>query len=280
MISIDAHQHFWKYDKLRHNWISDEMAVIRRDFLPEHLSGILQENEIEGCIAVQADQSAEETRFLLELSDTNDFIKGVVGWVDLQAPDIEEQLSSYSPFKKLKGFRHILQGETQRDLCLKDSFLNGIARLEQFGFTYDILIHEDQLQYIPEFVSRFPDQRFVLDHMAKPDIKSGEIHHWRKAIELVAVHENVSCKISGMVTEADLKTWKQGDFLPYLDVVVNAFGMKRIMYGSDWPVCLAAGNYNAIMQIVRSYFASFSASEQQLFFADNAKDFYRLDTTR
>lgn len=280
MNSIDAHQHFWKYDKLRHDWIGDEMAVIRRDFLPEHLSGILQDNEVEGCIAVQADQSAEETSFLLELSANHDFIKGVVGWVDLQAPDIEEQLEVYSSFKKIKGFRHILQGERQRDLCLKDSFLNGIARLGQFDFTYDILINEDQLRYIPEFVSRFPEQRFVIDHLAKPAIKNGEIQHWRKAIELVAAHENVSCKLSGMVTEADLKTWKQSDFLPYLDVVVNAFGTKRVMYGSDWPVCLAAGNYTAILQIVRSYFASFSADEQQLFFADNAKEFYRLGITR
>ena len=158
-MKIDAHQHFWKYDTLRHNWISDEMAVIRRDFLPEHLSGVLVENKVDGCIAVQADQSVEETEFLLQLAASHDFIKGVVGWIDLQADNINEQLENYTWYNRLKGFRHILQAEKQRDLCLENSFQRGIALLEQYGFTYDILIHQDQLPFIPEFVSRFPNQR-------------------------------------------------------------------------------------------------------------------------
>lgn len=276
-MKIDAHQHFWKYDTRRHDWISEEMAVIRRDFLPEHLAGVLAENKVDGCIAVQADQSVEETEFLLQLAASHDFIKGVVGWVDLQAADLQRQLENYSQFKKLKGFRHILQGEAQRDLCLEQSFQDGIALLAPHGFTYDILIHQDQLPFIPAFVARFPDQRFVIDHIAKPGIKEKDIRNWKRDIELVALHPHVSCKISGLITEADLKAWTNEDFIPYLDVVVNAFGIDRVMYGSDWPVCLAAGNYKAVLELVKSYFSSFSASEQQLFFGENAIAFYQLN---
>ncbi|MGY0038424.1 amidohydrolase family protein [Pedobacter sp. NJ-S-72] len=276
-MKIDAHQHFWKYDTRRHDWIGDEMSVIRRDFLPEHLSGVLIENEIDGCIAVQADQSVEETEFLLQLADSNSFIKGVVGWVDFRAANIKEQLENYNQYDLLKGFRHILQAEKQRDLCLDNSFQQGIALLELHGYTYDILIHQNQLPFIPEFVSRFPNQRFVIDHIAKPGIKEKDIRNWKRDIELVALHENVSCKISGLVTEADLKTWTKSDFVPYLDVVVNAFGTDRIMYGSDWPVCLAAGNYTEVLQLVKTYFSSFSTFEQELFFGANAIAFYRLN---
>lgn len=276
MRTIDAHQHFWKYEQLKHNWIGEDMAVIRRDFLPEQLAPVLDQHGIDGCVAVQADQTIEETDFLLEMSLQYDFIKGVVGWIDLQSPGAEEILNTYRQFNKLKGFRHILQGEPQRDLCLQQPFLTGISFLEQFDFTYDILVLKDQLQYIPEFVSQFPNQRFVLDHLAKPAIKSGEIHDWKRDIELVAKHENVYCKVSGMVTEADLQSWKTEDFRPYLDVVTAAFGMDRLMYGSDWPVCLAAGNYTEMLDIVKSYFQSFSEYEQQQFFGGNAIKFYKL----
>ena len=275
-MKIDAHQHFWKYDLLRHHWIGDEMAVIRRDFLPEHLAEVLIENKVDGCVAVQADQSVTETEFLLNLALSNDFIKGVVGWVDLRAADLEAQLENYSQHNLLKGFRHILQGEKQRDLCLDSSFQRGIALLAPYGFTYDILIHQDQLPFIPEFAARFPDQRFVIDHIAKPGIREKEIGDWKRGIEKVALHENVSCKISGLVTEADLNTWTNRDFIPYLDVVVHAFGTDRIMYGSDWPICLAAGNYTRVLQLVESYFSSFSTFEQELFFGGNATAFYSL----
>lgn len=276
MKTIDAHQHFWKYDEVKHDWIGEEMAVIRRDFLPEHLAPVLQQNEVNACVAVQADQSREETDFLIDMANRHDFISGVVGWVDLQSSTTEQELAAYSKFTKLKGFRHILQGERQRDLCLQKSFLNGVSLLEQFGYSYDILIHKDQLQFMPDFVSRFPNQRFVVDHLAKPAIKEGEISDWKRDIQVVARHENVYCKISGMVTEADLENWKSEELIPYLDVVVEAFGTNRIMYGSDWPVCLAAGSYGKMINSVRSYFQSFSAHEQQLFFGDNAARFYQL----
>lgn len=273
---IDAHLHFWKYDLLEHSWIPDEMARIRQDFLPDQLSEVFAANHISGGVAVQADQSEKETDFLLESAASSGLIKGVVGWVDLQSPEISERLDYYSQFTSLKGFRHILQAEAQRDLCLHKDFLRGIALLEQFGFTYDILVLPDQLKYIPELAARFPNQRFVLDHIAKPMIKTAEINTWKKDIEQVALQDNVFCKISGMVTEADLKNWKTADFIPYLDVVVKAFGTERVMYGSDWPVCLAAGSYAAVFKLVKDYFNGFSEQEQELFFNGNATGFYRL----
>jgi L-fuconolactonase len=276
MFTIDSHQHFWKYDPVKHSWINDNMAAIRKDFLPEQLLPVLTENGVNGCVAVQTDQSAVETDFLIHLSSQHDFIKGVVGWVELKSPFLADRLQYYREFDRLKGFRHILQGEQQRDFCLQPAFLNGIALLEQYGYTYDILIVPDQLQYLPDFVGRFPNQRFVIDHMAKPAVASGEIADWKKDIEKIAAYPNVSCKISGLVTEADLTGWKNNDFRPYIDVVVNAFGMKRVMYGSDWPVCLYAGGYPEVIGLVRSYFSTFSEDEQQLFFASNAINFYRL----
>lgn len=273
---IDSHLHFWKYDAVRHQWIGDEMAGIRRDFLPCDLAGVFLSNDISGGIAVQADQTEEETSFLLGLASEFDWIRGVVGWVDLQSPVVEGKLEYYREFPVLKGFRHILQGEVQRDLCLKKDFLRGIGLLERFGYTYDILVLPDQLKFLPEFAGRFPELRFVLDHMAKPMIRDGEIDSWRADIQRVALYENVYCKVSGMVTEADMRGWKEGDFAPYLDVVVEAFGMERLMYGSDWPVCLAAGSYFSVLGLVSSYFKGFSKEEQQRFFAGNAKGFYGL----
>ena len=276
MFTIDSHQHFWKYDPVRHSWINDDMAAIRRDFLPAELALVLEANKVDGCVAVQADQTAVETDYLLHLSTQYGFIKGVVGWVDLKSPFLTDRLDYYRQFEQLKGFRHILQGEQEPDFCLQPAFLHGIALLEKYSYTYDILILAEQLKYMPEFISKFPNQRLVIDHLAKPAIAAGEIANWKKDIERVAIYPNVSCKISGMVTEADLKGWKPEDLRPYIDVVVNAFGTKRIMYGSDWPVCLAAATYTEVINSVRTYFSTFSADEQQLFFGQNAVDFYRL----
>lgn len=276
MAGIDAHQHFWRYDPVRDSWISEEMNMIRKDFLPEDLLPLLQQNDLNGSVIVQSDQSEEENVFQLRNAQENDFIKGVVGWVDLQAENIEDRLHHYSSFKKMKGFRHVLQGEQQRDLMLNSAFMNGISKLSAFGFTYDILIFPDQLPYITEFVSAFPNQRFVINHIAKPCIRRKEIHEWKKGIEAIAAFENVYCKISGMITEADWNNSKPEDFIPYLDVVVNNFGIDRVMYGSDWPVCLVAGGYEKVMSVVKKYFSSFSKNEQQLFYGKNATQFYNL----
>jgi len=273
---IDAHQHFWKFDPVRDSWITNDMAVIQKDFLPGDLQTVLEKNDFDGSVVVQSDQSENENEFQLKNAEANDFIKGIVGWVDLQASNVEERLAHYSSFKKMKGFRHVLQSETDRSLMLKPEFMNGVNELERFGFTYDILIYADQLKYLPEFVGTFMNQRFVIDHLAKPGIKNREISEWKKEIQKVARFENVYCKISGMVTEANWRNWKQDDFIPYMDLVIEAFGPHRIMYGSDWPVCLVAASYEEVLNIVEEYFSSFSKTEKQLFFADNATKFYNL----
>lgn len=276
MARIDSHQHFWKFDPVRDNWINDEMKVIQKDFLPDDLEPILKQNGFDGCVAVQSDQSEAENHFHFMNAEEFNFIKGIVGWVDLQAKTVEERLQYYFQFKKIKGFRHILQGEPQRDVMLQPAFMNGISLLQKYNFTYDILIFKDQLRYLPKFVSLFPDQRFVIDHIAKPVIKDGEIEEWTDDMKEVAQFENVYCKISGMVTEADWKNWKKEEFKPYIDTVVEAFGMNRIMFGSDWPVCLVAASYSQMLGIVEDYFASFSKDEQEKFFGVNAMKFYNL----
>lgn len=276
MKTIDAHQHFWQFNPVRDSWITDEMSVIQKDFFPGDLKPVLQQNGLDGCVAVQASQSEEETNFLVSLANQYDFIKGVVGWVDLQAEDVEEKLDKYKSIPVVKGFRHVLQGEPQRDVMLTPEFKRGIAALEKHGFTYDILIFPDQLKFSDQLVASFPQQKFVIDHIAKPHIKSQEIEEWKNDMKKIARHENVYCKISGMVTEADWKGWKKEDFEPYLDVVVNAFGTNRILFGSDWPVCLVAASYDRMLAIVKDYFASFSDEDQEQFFGLNAIRFYNL----
>jgi L-fuconolactonase len=248
MLKIDSHQHFWLYNPVNHAWINDDMRVIQRDFLPADLQPILQENGIEGCVAVQVDQTEAENDFLLDLAEKNSFIKGIVGWIDLQADNIEERLQYYSSIKLMKGFRHILQGEPDEKFMLNEKFKHGIGLLNQYGFSYDILIMPNHLPYAKEFVAEFPEQRFVIDHLAKPYIKDKHINGWREDIQAMAAFPNVYCKVSGMVTEADWANWKAEDFTPYLDVVFNAFGANRVMYGSDWPVCNVAGGYKGVLE--------------------------------
>jgi L-fuconolactonase len=273
---IDAHQHFWRFDPVRDSWITNEMSVLRIDFMPADLSPLLAQNGFGGCVAVQADQSEKETGFLIQLARENDFIKGVVGWVDLQADTIADRLAYYKQFNIVKGFRHILQGESQRDLMLHPRFKNGVAALQQFDFTYDILIFPDQLKYANELVAELPAQKFVIDHLAKPYIKDRKTDPWREDLLLIAQHNNVYCKISGLVTEADWKNWGKDDFKFYMDAVVEAFGIDRIMFGSDWPVCLLAASYKQTLDIVLDYFSSFSEEEQQKVFGQNAVRFYNL----
>jgi L-fuconolactonase len=276
-VRIDAHQHFWKYDPVQHSWINDEMWVIRRDYAPTDLLPLLQAAGMDGCVTVQVNQSEEENEELLELAARHDFIKGVVGWVDLRNPAVEERLESYRAKPKIKGFRHILQGERDRALMLKPGFKRGIGLLKKFGYTYDILIFPDQLGYTRDFVASFPDQPFIIDHIAKPYIKDRYItEEWKDAIRAVAACPNVSCKISGMVTEADWKNWKPEHFKPYLDTVVEAFGPRRIVFGSDWPVCLVAAAYSQVLAVVEDYFSTFSADERAAFFGRNAAEFYGL----
>lgn len=276
MLKIDSHQHFWIFDPVKDSWINDQMLVIKRDFLPADLLPVLQQHGVDGCVAVQASQSDDETMFLLNLAAANTFIKGVVGWVDLKADDLDEKLQHYKQYRKLKGFRHILQAEADEQYMLQFAFKRGIATLQKHGYTYDILIFPQHLPYAAQLAGSFPDQRFVVDHLAKPAIKKQEIGKWQKDIEALSKHQNVYCKISGMLTEADWTKWKTEDFTPYLDVIFNAFGANRIMFGSDWPVCLLAGGYQGTMQVVKDYTDKLSATEQGLFWGGNAIAFYNL----
>jgi L-fuconolactonase len=277
MLRIDGHQHFWNFDPEKFDWITEEMSLIKKDFLPGDLKYILQENNFDGCITVQVEQTENENNFLLKAAQDNEFIKGVVGWIDLQSENIDERLAYYKQFERLRGFRHILQGEKKRDLMLSPNFKRGISLLNKYNFSYDVLIFPDQLMYAKELVNKFPEQKFVIDHLAKPYIKDGRIEEWKKDMEPIGSFENVYCKISGMVTEADGKNWKAKDFFPYLDVVVKSFGTNRIMYGSYWPVCLVADSYEQVLNIVREYFSSFSKNEQDLFFGGNAVKFYNIN---
>ena len=276
MKGIDSHQHFWKFDPVRDSWIDERMATIQRDFYPADLKSLLAANALEGSVVVQSDQSEAENVFQLANADKNDFVKGVVGWVDLQADNVHDRLGYYSQFKKLKGFRHVLQGEKQRDFMLRPAFKKGIGELHAFGFTYDILIYPDQLSYTEEFVKAFPYQPFVIDHIAKPYIKDKKIDQWKKDMQALGKYQNLSCKISGMVTEADWKKWKKEDFRPYLDVVLETFGTNRLMFGSDWPVCLVAASYNEVVDIAKDYFSTLTVNEQEAFFGGNAERFYKL----
>jgi len=276
MPKIDSHQHFWHYHPQKHEWIDDAMAAIRKDFLPLDLQPVLQQYSIDGCVAVEADQSEAETNFLISLQQQHDFIKGIVGWVDLRAADIKERLAYYKECKAVKGFRHVLQSQ-EPAFMLQPAFIQGIAALQEYDYTYDILIFPKHVPAAIELVKQFPEQRFVIDHIAKPYIKAGLIDEWKKDMQAIAQFEQVHCKVSGMVTEADYHNWKQEDFTPYLDAVVEAFGTKRLLFGSDWPVCLVAAEYGQMLHIVQEYFSSFSANEQDDVFGNNAHRFYNLE---
>jgi len=273
---IDSHQHFWNYEPVKHQWIDDCMLTIRRDFAPCDLKKEYDENGIDGCIAVQADQTLEETDFLLKLSEKNDFIKGIVGWVDLRDSDVDTVLESYSKHEKIKGFRHVVQGEPDHNFLLRPDFLRGISALEKYNFTYDILIFPHQLGATLEFVKKFPNQKFVIDHIAKPYIKDGFYDGWATLMLEIGKLPNVYCKLSGMITEADFKTWTPAQIAPYMSLVLKAFGANKLMFGSDWPVCLVAGNYKKVKKLVTNFIANLSSSDQKAIMGENALKFYNI----
>ncbi|MCH7410765.1 amidohydrolase family protein [Belliella sp. DSM 111904] len=275
-LKIDAHQHFWKYDSHKHAWIEDSMSVLKSDFLPKDLIPLLEKSNLDGCIAVQADQSDEETEFLLDLAQGNSIIKGVVGWTDLQSSQLETKLETYASRPLLKGFRHVLQDEEDDAYILRADFMKGLKLLSKFSYTYDILIFPKQLSTAAEAVSQLPHQAFVLDHIAKPSIGGNDMETWKKGIKQLAQYENVSCKISGMVTEAKWGTWEYNDFVPYMDFVLEQFGSDRLMYGSDWPVCTLSGSYDAVQSIVTQYISKLSRTEQASIMGGNAVKFYKI----
>jgi L-fuconolactonase len=272
---IDAHQHFWSYNQREYDWIDETMASIRRDFLPADLKPQLEHTGFEGSVLVQVRQTLDETRWLLELAEKNPFILGVVGWVDLRSPRVRADLESFAGKSKLVGIRHIVQAEPD-DFLLDADFLRGIAVLEEFDLAYDILIYTKHLSVAAEFVKRFPRQRFVLDHLGKPPIKSGAVDLWASGIRELASFPNVYAKVSGLVTEADWQAWKPEDVRPYLDVAFESFGAKRLMIGSDWPVCTVAASYARVVNLVKDYMSNYAAEDREAVLGGNAANFWRL----
>ncbi|MFM9911609.1 MAG: amidohydrolase family protein [Chitinophagaceae bacterium] len=273
--TIDSHVHFWKYDKQRDTWITKDMKILQQNYLPEHFSLTSKRNEVEGVIAVQADQSELETHFLVELSKTHPIIKGVVGWIDLRAENIEDRLLYFSQYPIIKGWRHIVQAELD-DFLLKEDFQRGICCLAKYNYTYDILIYPKQLSAALSFVQKFPDQKLMIDHCAKPEIKNKNIDDWKLKLKEIAKHPNVYCKLSGLFTEASWKEWSPADFYPYLDIVFEAFGTDRLVYGSDWPVILLSGIYVQWKSLIEKYLENFSLEDKEKILGLNANEFYKL----
>lgn len=274
-MQVDTHVHFWKYEKVKDAWITDEMKVLQQDYLPQTISSTLIRNDIDGCVAVQVGQTELETLFLIELAKTNDIIKGVVGWVDLQNENIEERLHYFSQFPIIKGWRHIIQSEPN-DFLLRKTFQRGIQALQPYDCTYDVLIFHHQLRPALEFITEFPEQKFVIDHCAKPDLVNKSIDEWKSLIQQIAKHRNVYCKLSGLLTEAKWKQWSPGEFYPYLDTVFDAFGTDRLMFGSDWPVILLSGMYVQWKSLLEKYMENFSQEDREKVFGGNAVGFYEL----
>jgi L-fuconolactonase len=273
---IDAHQHFWKYTPAEYGWINNEMSILKRDFLPGDLEPQISAQGFSGSIAVQARQNIEETRWLLNLAAQNEFVKGVVGWVDLCSPDLSKQLEEFTAHPKFVGVRHVLQDEPDREFMLRREFRRGISILAEQSLAYDLLLHPRHLLTAVTLVEEFPQQRFVLDHIAKPPIANGVIAPWDRDLRVLAKFENVCCKLSGMVTEARWHKWKLNDFWPYLDTVFDAFGPARLMIGSDWPVCTLAATYGETLGIVSDYINRLTSSEHEAIFGKNCASFYRL----
>lgn len=273
-MKIDAHQHFWHYNPDEHVWMTDAMSGLKRDFLPADLAPLLAQVGLDGSIAVQARQTLQETEWLLELADRRDFIKGVVGWVDLRSADVEAQLATYAQHPKLKGVRHVVHDEPDDEFMLRAEFLRGLGKLQALGLAYDLLLFPKHLPVAVEVVKQFPAQRFVLDHIAKPFIKDKVVSPWDEQLRELAQFDNVYCKVSGMVTEADWQKWQPADFRPYLDIVLDCFGIERVMFGSDWPVCTLAGTYGEVFQIVQEYIQQLSGEIQGKILGGNAAGFY------
>ena len=273
---IDSHQHFWEYNQEKHDWISDEMVVIRKSFLPSDLRSAFEKNDVDGCIAVQADQSLAENDFLLKLAENNSFIKGIIGWVDFQNYNVESDIQKYADDELIKGFRHVVQSEPDPKFLLRPNFLRGIKLLEGTNLVYEILVFPHQLPTVYEFVKLFPNITFVLDHIGKPYIKEGYFDGWATMIEALGELENLNCKISGLVTEADYNTWSMEQLMPYMKKVLEAFGPKRILYGSDWPVCLVAASYSEVLNVAKEFSSQLSEHERSAFFHLNSERIYHL----
>lgn len=273
---IDSHQHFWSYDAAQYPWMTERLARLRRDFLPADLQPELAATGLDGTVAVQARQTLEESRWLLELASQSPLIRGVVGWVDLRSPNVDEDLARLAAHPKFVGVRHVVQDEPDDRFLLNPDFMRGIGRLKEFDLTYDLLVFPKQLPASIELVRYFPEHPFVLDHIAKPFIRDRSIHPWKEQMAELAQYPNIYCKLSGMVTEADWEAWQPADFENYMEVALEYFGEDRLMFGSDWPVCLLAGSYTEVFGLVNKFIGSKNASLRSKIFGENAIRFYGL----
>ncbi|WP_260703788.1 amidohydrolase family protein [Edaphobacter flagellatus] len=274
--TVDAHHHLWRYTAAEYGWIDDSMRILQRDFLADDLVAEMKAADIDGAVAVQARQTVDETRWLLEQAANCDAICGVVGWAPLAEKNLVAVLDAFADKPKLRGLRHIVQGEPDENFILRPDFNDGVKRLRQYGLVYDVLIYERQLPQAIEFVDRHPEQAFVLDHIAKPRIREGIVEPWAERMREMGRREHVWCKVSGLVTEADWSAWTLHSLRPYLDVVVEAFGPQRLMAGSDWPVCLVASGYKRWFDVLKEYFAEYSVAEREAIFGGTAKSVYGL----
>jgi L-fuconolactonase len=277
-MKIDTHHHFWKYNNRDYVWIAAGMDKLRRDHLPADLLPVMTTTGITATVAVQARQCLEESAWLLQLADEYPFIRAVVGWVDLSSDRVIEQLETLAQHPKFRGVRHVVHDEPDDNFMLRESFLNGLSQLKRFGLTYDLLLFPRHLPIACDVVKRFPDQPFVLDHIAKPPVRAREMEPWASDLKRLAGFANVFCKISGLVTEAKWDSWKAQDFEPYLDVVLSAFGPHRLMIGSDWPVCTLAAEYTSVIKVETDYISRLSANEQHAILEQNPIEFYSIRT--
>ena len=273
---VDSHQHFWQVGRFDYPWMRPSVEVLYRDYLPDALEPILKKNGVAQTVLVQASNSVEETRWLLSLADSHPFIAGVVGWVDLTSDRVGEQLDELTAHAKFKGVRHLVESEPADDWLTKPAALRGLNALAERGVTYDLLVHTRHLKHARTVAERCPELRLVIDHLAKPSVARGEVEGWSRELKEVAAHENVSCKLSGLVTEADHAAWRAEDLRPYVERALELFGARRLMFGSDWPICLLAASYRQVLESFRSLLAGLSDADRERVFARNATDFYRL----
>lgn len=272
---IDGHVHFWNYIQEKDDWTTPDMGILRRDYLPANLQPILEKAQVDGVVLVQVNQTEEETNYLMNLSHSTPWVKGIVGWVDMQSENLTERLAYFSKFPIIKGWRHIAQAEPN-DFFKGTQIQAGIQQLASFKYTYDILVYHYQLEAVLALVQQFPDQKFVIDHCAKPGVAKKIIDPWRSLMKEIASCPNVYCKLSGLLTETNWKQWEPTDFYPYLDVVFESFGTSRLLFGSDWPVLLLSGEYLQWKELLLKYMETLPDAERENVMGNNAIKFYNL----
>ena len=273
---IDSHQHFWQVGRFEYPWMTKDLGVLYRDYLPADLAPVLKQNGVNKTVLVQASNSVAESRWLLDLADANSFIAGVVGWVDLTSADIDRQLDELTAHPKFKGVRHLVESEPSDDWLIQPFALSGLRQLSRYGLTYDLLVHTRHLKYVPQVVEAVPEVSFVIDHLAKPPIANNEIKEWSQALKPLASYPNVHCKLSGLVTEANWTSWQTDDLRPYVEYALELFGADRLMFGSDYPVCLLAASYDRVLDAFQEILEPLSDADREKIFSNNAAEFYRL----